>query len=338
MLKIILNFTPRSAVSNLQRSSFLVGWDMGLNKGQFGHALTDPVVRRRQRILFAAVGVLTFILLTAIGVVVSSKDKRSAASSPDSMGALASNLGTIALYTPGELIRPGVKMSEAKFKEEYWPRNKVPEGAVTNLDEVKHMYSRIEIPAGTPVQMIHLMEAKGTFDLPLTPGNRAVTIEVDDITGLEGHAGPGTRVDVVLTHHVEGRLTSQVIVQNARVISYGGSTKTAEEKKFMLTTQGGARTSARTMTLDVPAEEALKVTTARQLGRLSLMMRAPEDTGAAPSTEVDETSISDDSQISKSTGPGGKCNRGTMRIGGEEFVVGCEGDINQAPPKGKQKK
>ena len=296
-------------------------------RGNFGaHQPHGMRAKQERALLFLAVSIAFAIVLILVGLL---NFKTTAAVQTEEVPIvqpLAANVGTVTLYTPMDTVRAGMSLAEVQWKEVYWPRNQVPDGAIRDKAQFNKMYARIDIPAGTAVQTTHVTEAKMSFELPLTPGNRAVSIEVDDITGLEGHAGPGTRVDVVLTHHVEGKLTSQVIVQNARVISYGGDTRSVAEKRMLLD-KSHSRRSSKTLTLDVAPQDALKITTARQLGRLSLMMRAPEDLSAAPSVEVNENLISDTSQLANQDGKQGVCNSGVIKMGGQEYVVGCDGKI-----------
>lgn len=299
-------------------------------RGNFG--VHKPQKARHERaLLLLAVSIAFAIVLILVGLL----NFRTTAAVEDHSFApkkLTASVGTVTLYTPHNLVRAGTSLGTVQWKEVFWPRNQVPNGAVQELSQLKKMYARIDIPYGTALQTLHMTEAQSTFELPLTPGNRAVSIEVDDITGLEGHAGPGTRVDVVLTHHVEGQLTSQVLVQNARVISMGGDTRSATEKRMLLDKTVATR-SSKTLTLDVASQDALKITTGRQLGRLSLMMRAPEDLEAVQRTEVDENLISDESQLSNGSGDSKPCKSGIIKMGGEEYVVGCDGNIQS--PVGK---
>jgi pilus assembly protein CpaB len=161
--------------------------------------------------------------------------------------------------------------------------------------------------------------------LALTPRNRAVSIEVDETSGLEGHALPGTKVDIVLTFTEGGQLTSKVIVQNARVLSYGGDTSTAADRSAVASDMRVRRTS-RTITLDVTPKDALQITTARQLGRLSLIMRSNDDDLGSPALEVDEGSIAQNKQERRNTN---SCKSGRMRMGNREYVVDCDGSISQ---------
>jgi pilus assembly protein CpaB len=242
-------------------------------------------------------------------------------------------------YAPTEDITAGTPMSTVQLKELYWPRGQIPEGAIKDPAEVQKLYARIDLAANVPIQRSSLTEEISRPSLPLTPGNRAVAIEVDDISGVEGHTLPGTRVDVVLTASENGGLASSIIVQNARVISYGGRTSlgygTAEDRKL------SKAKNARTLSLDVTVQDALKIQTARQMGKLSLIMRSIDDSTVSADTRVSGSDVQAGRNISNSSNKAvapaksGNCQKGKMKMGGKDYLINCDGSLvaleEQAP-------
>lgn len=281
----------------------------------------------RERLLFIAAAGLAFSLLVVLVIVFNFRSDANARTAATQQAAqpVAATLGTIALLTPDRAVRAGSRLNDVRFKEVLWPRNQVPEEAVRDLSELQNMYAKIDLTPGVPLQRAHLSREGLISSLQLTPRNRAVSIEVDETSGLEGHALPGTKVDVVLTFTEGGQLTSKVIVQNARVLSYGGDTSTAADRSAAATDVRVRRTS-RTITLDVTPKDALQITTARQLGRLSLIMRSSDDDFGSPVLELDEGAIAQNKQERKNTN---SCKSGRMRMGNREYVVDCDGSISQ---------
>jgi pilus assembly protein CpaB len=234
------------------------------------------------------------------------------------------NQTSVFLLAPEGEVAAGTKLSEVRFKKVEWPKVQMPEGAFTDASEVANLFAKTKLPAGIPIQRNNTTtqeESAEVATISLTPGNRAVSIEVDDTAGLEGHALPGTRVDIVLTYSQSGNLVSNIIVQNARVLSYGGDTTPGATS---MRERRPTRLS-RTMTLDVSTQDALKIQTARQMGRLSLIMRAPEDDGASTATVSTAQDIAQ-SKSAKGTQPA--CSRGKIRMGGKEYIVGCDGSMS----------
>lgn len=283
-----------------------------------------PAVNRgnkREQLMFVAAAGLAFSLLMVLLVVFNLRKAEAGNTNAEIPNELASTMvGTVTLYTSDTYVKAGTPLQALPFREVYWPRSSVPDGAVLDLRELQSNFARVDIPVGVPIQRSHITQEKAApISLPITPGMRAVTIQVDAESGIEGFAKPGTRVDIVLTYMNDGNLTSKVIVQNARILSKGGETQKEEEDL----PQRRAKV-APTVTLEVSPADALKVTTSKQLGSLSLFMRAGEDDKAAPVVEVSKQQI--DGGLKKK-GSERNCNKGAVRIEGKEYMIDCSGSI-----------
>ena len=114
------------------------------------------------------------------------------------------------------------------------------------------------------------------FHIP--PGYRAVTIEVDRRTGVEGFAKPNSRVDVLWTYEDpkdrDRRKKVATIVHFSRVLSVGGVTSIEAANAA----QGSA--NATTVTLLVTEQDAKKIELARTLGVLSLSLVGEQEQSA----------------------------------------------------------
>jgi pilus assembly protein CpaB len=281
----------------------------------------------RDRLLFVAAAFMAFSLLVIMLVVLNYQSDASAGNKAVAPVANAiPNLGTVKVLVPEKPIKAGQKLSEATYREMFWPRNNIPEGAIMDKSEVKDMYAKVDFPAGQPITRTNFTNQINQMTLPVTQGNRAVTIDVDATSGIEGFAQPGTRVDVVLTYTDGGQLTSEVIVQNARVLSAGGETKTGSDRPGW----DSAARSVRTITLDVAPQDALKITTSRQLGRLNLMMRSEDDNNATTDISYGQKQLGN---TSKNTTKTTRCSKGHVKVNGEEWSVGCDGTLSSLQGK-----
>ena len=283
-----------------------------------------PVVGKtndRERLLFVAAAGLAFSLFIILIVVFQFKDPASAREEVSSLPPeIPSDVGTITLLTPDRAVKAGTRLADVSFKEIYWPRNQVPDAAIRDIAEVRNMFAKIDLAAGVPLQRRHLTREQNNVSLPLTPGNRAVAIQINAETSVEEHAKPGTHVDVVLTYYEDGNLTSKVIVQNARVLSLGGETAAAGKAPSNASRLRAGRQS-KTITLDVAPNDALKILTSKKLGDISLMMR--NDTGPMQVTEVPAQDIAGGNKGRKNR----VCKKGTVRIQGENFILNCDGSM-----------
>lgn len=276
-----------------------------------------------------AIGVFALCFLVITTIVLKS-GPTSTGQQPAIVGQVSnSQIGTVTLFKIDRPINAGEAIPPTEVKEVYWAVNQVPEGAVRDRAELKNMYAKVAIPANSPLQLQQLMDKPVLSSLPVTPGNRAVTIEIDATSGIEGQALPGSFVDVILTYHVNGVLTSKVIVQNTRVLSLQGSTKSLEEMD-PAAPKNAAPMGAKTITLDVSPRDALAITTSRQLGRLSLMMRYPGDEVVLAQDEINQNEIGPNTVVNNVTvgqphvSTAKKCIKGTYQINGKDYLLDCD--------------
>jgi len=114
----------------------------------------------------------------------------------------------------------------------------------------------------------------------LTPGMRAVAVAVDPVSGTAGLIWPGDRVDVILTQANEDqslpvgrRVAAETVFRDARVIAI-------DQQIVRSAVPGpGDATPPRTVTLEMTQAEAERVQVAARIGRLSLSVRAADQSG-----------------------------------------------------------
>lgn len=304
------------------------------NFGRYSYPALPGVGRasdRERLFFFAAAGLFAFLAFTVIFVLNFKGRSDATEGMAPAVQPAAAVIGTVTLLAPDRYIKSGTRLSDVSFREVYWPRDKVPPQAISDISELRDFFASADIAEGTPLLRSHLTREAVGISLPLTPGNRAVSIEVDATSGVEGFALPGTKVDVVLTHTVENNMVSQIIVQNARVLSYGGDSTPQEQQTAPQRGRGMARETQRTITLDVSSQDALKIQTARQLGKLSLMLRSPDDNKSPAVVEQSQNDIVPNSRPADARKKA--CtSAGSMRIEGKEFQIGCDGRLEELDP------
>jgi pilus assembly protein CpaB len=130
----------------------------------------------------------------------------------------------------------------------------------------------------------------------IEPGMRAVSVQINETSGVSGFIQPGTRVDVLFTRTFSnGDAASTTILQNVKVIAYGKQlepqTKAADPRDNVKITVA---------TLLVTQEQAQKLALAIQRGRIQLVLRNPLDDKI--SDEVDPV-VSEDLGIEEPAKP-----------------------------------
>ena len=186
-------------------------------------------------------------------------------------------------------LRFGMPLDRAQLSEIPWPQESLPQGAFATVDALLAQGSRVVLTPIEPNEPVLLAKLSGpngraTLSNLLTPGMRAVTIKTDEIAGVGGFVTPGDRVDVVLTRdagqieevqqNAEGAsgstITTEVVVENAKVLSVG---QAADERQT--TPQ-----VANSVTIEVTTDGAQKIALARNVGNLSLTLRASAEMNA----------------------------------------------------------
>lgn len=256
---------------------------MGVRFGGLGHNRSNAL--RRERLLFFGGSTLMFALIVIGALLVYSNSVVQAREDVVVQPAAESEIafGTVVLVAPTSRVPKGTKLTTAYLREIHWPRDQVPEGAVRNVQDVEGMYATAALPANQPVLRSSIAVNPPSFGIGelLPAGHRAVTIEVDAISGVEGWATPGAHVDVYLTYldPKEGEHKTRVAVEDAVVLSYGGEAKKVDQYDMEKTKV------ASTVTLAVPFEDSLKIQTAKAIGQITLALRGSNDLTSQGRTE-----------------------------------------------------
>ncbi|MCR4427582.1 MAG: Flp pilus assembly protein CpaB, partial [Firmicutes bacterium] len=112
-------------------------------------------------------------------------------------------------------------------------------------------------------------------------GKRAVSVQVDDVSGVSGMLRPGDRVDVLGTFDVPGGAGqpfsgTTIFLQNIEVLAVGQSLSDAAPAEG-----GGAGGKYGTVTLAVTPADARPLTLVSERARIRLALRSPVDEGRA---------------------------------------------------------
>lgn len=166
-----------------------------------------------------------------------------------------------------------------------WPKDSLPQEYFDNLEDLANRVTNMYIPKDVPVYPSMLAQA-GTppgIQTRIKPGYRAVSIGIDEVTGVAYQLKPGDRVDVISL--VQRRLyeggsdfVSRVILQNVEIAAVGRALHTGKP--------GDAPQSvARSVTLLLRPEDVPKIHLATSnRGRIQLALRGNSD--SSPSEEI----------------------------------------------------
>jgi pilus assembly protein CpaB len=149
-------------------------------------------------------------------------------------------------------------------------RKDLPKGAFLKIADVVDRAAASPIVAGELV-LSGKLAPKGSGEgltALIEPGMRAVSVQVNEISGVSGFIQPGTRVDVLFTRvFSNGDAATTTILQNVKVIAYGRQLDPAAK----LDPRDAARPTV--ATLLATQEQAQKLVLAGQRGRIQLVLR-----------------------------------------------------------------
>ncbi|WP_375783769.1 Flp pilus assembly protein CpaB [Bradyrhizobium sp. Pha-3] len=206
---------------------------------------------------------------------------------------------TVGYFVAARALPKGTLARDEDFTIRQAAPNQVPAGAILESPDTKAglpgSLVRKFVDAGSAITLDDILRPKdrGFLASVLAPDSRAISIKVDEETGVSGLIRPGDNVDVVLTQVFEKaapvrRAVSETVLSNVRVIAI--DQEIAQGGRTVTNTIAGK--TAQTVSLELKPEQVKKVAVAKQLGTLSLVVRAAAeqwdkaDTGATSSCDV----------------------------------------------------
>jgi Flp pilus assembly protein CpaB len=211
------------------------------------------------------------LILLSVAMVVSSAIIAKSGSSKKQEApatAVVAEFDAVSIPVPIEPVPAGTKVSEIKLRNVSFPKHQVPEGALITLTGYTDSVTVAPLPANLPLFKRNL-GAPGSAVNPvidrIPPGMRAMTIKVDATAAVEGWAGSGAIVDVLL---VEKDRTA-VVAERVKILSAERSVNPIEG--------AAAPNVPSTVTLLVTQEQCLAINTAIPLGRIAFALRSARD-------------------------------------------------------------
>ena len=183
-------------------------------------------------------------------------------------------------------IEPGEQIEPKHFRTREWPEDLVPSGALDAFPKSQtEIYARTLIVPGEPVftDKLAMSGEMITLAAAITPGMRAISVEVKIDSGVSGFVLPGDRVDVneVIEKNANRRsrgdgyakdFTARRVLANVKVL--------AVDQTFESDLEGAM--PSKTVTLEVTPEQALAVGIANERGSLGLALIGREEVIAGP--------------------------------------------------------
>jgi pilus assembly protein CpaB len=191
-------------------------------------------------------------------------------------------------------IAPGATLTSEDLKVLKIETPNAPANVASTPSALFTRVAKVQIPAG---QMVHesLLAEKGVAGgLPgvIAPGYRAMTIEVNEFTGVAGLLEPGNRIDIVarIAEAEGGGQMSRTIVQNVPIIAVGPNltSKSAQATgeptpvaPVVADAPQQTKAIARSITVLVTPEDAEKIDLASSTNQARIVLRSSSDNETA---------------------------------------------------------
>jgi pilus assembly protein CpaB len=191
---------------------------------------------------------------------------------------------TSAYFVAAHVLPAGTLARDEDFTVRSAPPENVPSGAILDSPDAKAglrgSLIRKFLDTGSPVTAQDVLRPRdrGFLASVLAPDTRAISINVDPESGVSGLIWPGDYVDVVLTQmndktDARASLAGETVLHNARVIAVD-----QEIVEGAPANNAAAGRVTHTVSLQLSPDQVKKIAVARELGKLSLAIRAAVDT------------------------------------------------------------
>lgn len=226
-------------------------------------------LRPKQLLMLAgAAGVLMFITLI-VGMNLLSKDE--VVILPEEKPVIQ----TTAVVVAKTNIPPRTRIQESMLQMKEMPVDMVPEGAITDFDSVKNVQVKVSIFAGDILTIQKVFNSTGDegFVGSIPPDCRAVSINVNEITGVAGFAKPGDKVDLLYVEKGQYSATANILLQNVSLLSVNQDTTGGNIVDDNGIVTSSAISNPTIATFALPPQDVLKLVSASKLGEIYMMLR-----------------------------------------------------------------
>ena len=196
----------------------------------------------------------------------------------------SSRVATAPVVVAARDINEGESIDRLALAVSQWPVSTVPVGAYGRIDSVAGRVARVAVFNGEPIVPGRLAPEGTTPGLTskITPGKRAMSVRINDVSGVAGLIQPNSRVDILLSTTVGAATrTGKIFMENMRVLAMATTTTKTED---------GRPIPATTATLEVTPDESEKLMVAQGSGTIQLILRGygdPDSVKTSGATQAD---------------------------------------------------
>lgn len=178
----------------------------------------------------------------------------------------------------------GTLLKEEHLRVVEFPKSAVPAGAYSSVDTVLAQTTKVFVVEGEPILASKLSAIGGGLSVRVEPNMRAMSLKINEVTGVSGFVLPGDRVDILVT--VEnaagaGVAVTKTILQDVEVLAAGVKTETKNNHNI----------TVQTVTALVDPQGAEKLALGVHQGKVHLALRNPVDHEVVEETSMDTRTV-----------------------------------------------
>lgn len=187
-------------------------------------------------------------------------------------------MASVVVIGTKEPIPARTKLTEPQLALKQVPRSILTGNEFSAVKDVAGQVSNVSLEPGEVILKSRVVpEGKGTLAYRVPQGMRAITIRIDELSGVAGNAGPGDVVDLILIlqQNKPDRpfASSRLIYEGVLVLAKGPSTADGAAPK----SPTGEPEKLTSLTLAMKPEHAVEVALAEQIGLIKTMLRPAEN-------------------------------------------------------------
>jgi len=190
-------------------------------------------------------------------------------------------VGTHPVLVAAVDISPGTQITGQAVKTVPWPQELIPPNAAFSLKGLEGRVLAVPVGRGEAILLSKLAPEGAAAGLSglLGENKRALTVRVDDVSGVAGFIHPGDHVDILAEMKIpkaDDNL-SKTILQNIVVLTTGQIWEQKGENKPVV---------VNTVTLELTPDQAEVLNLASNVGKIRLSLRNRSNTAAVPTKGV----------------------------------------------------
>ena len=226
---------------------------------------------------------LIFVVALLVGGLAAFGTKNYIKNKVEDIEALNKNKAMVKVVVAKQTLEKGEALTAQNMATREVPQEWAHSGAVTpdqfsRADGAVLAYAAKE---GEPVIWAQLEGQKmATFSAKLDAGRRAVTVPVDEVSSISGMVEPDDLIDIVVSMQKDTHNFTFTLLQSVRVLATGS--KVSQSSKD----DAGRPITYTTVTLDTSPEDAKRLIAAREIGRVTALLRAPGDISNVSTTRA----------------------------------------------------